>query len=119
MGKDKKKHKKKNKGNGLPKRYLTGNGGWDSAKRYLYKRIDQITPNIYAAFALVLSRIYGWKTEKIAELFAETQKLWAESVADNRNMAQICYDELGIDVRAGAEQPIEDSSDYLVGDEEE
>lgn len=78
----------------------TGNFTMDAAKNYLYKRISQITPNVYAAFALALSE-RGWSTEDISELFAQTQVIWQDALTDGRDMVQICSDELDIDVRSG------------------
>ena len=98
----------------IPKKYQTGNFAMDAAKRYLYGKIDQLTPQIYSAFALVLHENHGWDAEQIATLFAETQSLWAESAADGRNMAQICLDEIGIDVRAGSERGINGAEDFIV-----
>ncbi len=109
---------KKKKHKSLPNRYRTGNFTIDAAKNYLYKKVDQITPNVYSAFCLVLSRNYGWDAEEIAKLFAETQSLWCDSLTDGRDMTQICLDEIGIDVRAGAENPIEGAEDFLVETEE-
>lgn len=108
----------KRKKKSMPSRFRTGNRMMDATKEYLYKRIDQITPNVYSAFALVLATNYGWEPEQIATLFAETQSLWADSLDDGRDMTQICLDELGIDVRAGAEQGIEGGEDFLVDREE-
>ena len=98
----------------MPRRYRTGNFTIDAAKEYLFKRIDQITPNVYSAFALVLAKNYGWEAEQIATLFAETQSLWQDSLDDGRDMAQICLDELGIDVRAGSDKGVNGGEDYLV-----
>ena len=113
MPKSKVKHKR------MPKRYRTGNFTIDATKEYLYKRIDQITPNVYSAFARVLAKNYGWEADQIATLFAETQSLWQAYLDDGRKMVEICYDELGIDVRAGAEQGVDGGEDFLVDTEEE
>ena len=82
-------------------RARTGNRSMDSAVEYLYKRIDQITPNIYAAFAIVLIRDYGWDSDAVSELFGKTQILWQDALTDGRDMAQICSDEYDINVIAG------------------
>ena len=111
MPKNKPKHKS------MPGKYRTGNYTIDAMKGYLYKRIDQITPNIYAAFALVLTRNHGWEPDEIAVLFAETQALWADSLDDGRDMPKICLDEVGIDVRAGSEKGISGAEDYLTSEE--
>lgn len=89
----------------IPANYCVGNRPMVQAKEYLKNRIDQITPNIYAAFALTLSdEKYGWTAEQITDLFADTQRLWLDSMSDGRNMAQICSDLLDIDVIAGGDE---------------
>lgn len=68
--------------------------------KILYKKIQSITPEIYASFALVLSRNYGWTHEQIEELFARSQQLWEEVSNSDLNMIQMCDEETGIELRS-------------------
>lgn len=81
----------------------TNNRQMNAALDYLYKRVDQITPSVYAAFAIALDA-RGWSAEQIAELFAETQEIWAESKNYSEDIVEICSERTGIEVRAGKEQ---------------
>lgn len=72
-------------------------------RQKLHEDIDSVTPQVYAAFAIVLSRDYDWPTEKIEELFADTQEVWAESLGYlDENICETCLRETGIEVRARA-----------------
>lgn len=68
--------------------------------KILYKKIQSITPEIYASFALVLSRNYGWTHEQIEELFMQSQELWNECANSSLNMVEICDEETGIELRS-------------------
>ena len=72
----------------------------ESMKR-VQREIDNTTPNIYAAIALSLHRKHGWGYKRINDLFVESQKIWYESNDKNIDMAKMCFDETGIDVRGG------------------
>lgn len=78
----------------------------DLINRYkiLWQKVQKITPEIYAAFALILSRDYGWETVSIEELFQRTQALWVECSEMNIDMRQLCSDEVDIDVRSATEK---------------
>lgn len=65
----------------------------------MYKKIQQITPEVYAAIALALHRKNKWGYKRINELFEESQKIWQESVNEDKDMVQICLDETGIELR--------------------
>lgn len=65
----------------------------------MYKKIQQITPEVYAAIALALHRNNKWGYKRINELFEESQKIWQESVNEDKDMVQICLDETGIELR--------------------
>ena len=75
----------------------------NSAIDYLYRKVDQITPQVYAAFAVVLTE-RGWEPEEIAKLFAETQTAWAESGERDVDIVTYCSETLGIEVRAGKQE---------------
>lgn len=59
------------------------------------REVYQVTPEIYAAFALCLDG-RGWTFEQIEELFAETQKLWTDMLGDGDDMCKICEEVTGI-----------------------
>ena len=63
------------------------------------KNIDKISPEIYAGIALALYRKHGWRYKRINELFAESQQIWNECVENGTDMAEMCLNETGIDVR--------------------
>ena len=65
----------------------------------MYKKIQQITPEVYAAIALALHRKNKWGYKRINELFEESQKIWQESVNEDKDMVQMCLDETGIELR--------------------
>lgn len=73
----------------------------DLINRYkqLYKKIEMITPQVYAGIALALHRKYGWGFKRINDLFAESQDIWEECLTKDINMIQMCEVETGIDVR--------------------
>lgn len=73
----------------------------DLINRYkqLYKKIEMITPQVYAGIALALHRRYGWGFKRINDLFAESQDIWEECLTKDINMIQMCEEETGIDVR--------------------
>ena len=64
----------------------------------MYQKINQITPQVYAALALALHRKHGWGFKGINDLFCESQEIWEECVNKGINMAKMCEDETGIDV---------------------
>lgn len=65
----------------------------------MYKKIQQITPEVYAAIALALHRKNKWGYKRINELFEESQKIWQESVNEDKDMVQMCLDETGIELK--------------------
>lgn len=65
----------------------------------LYKKIEQITPEVYAGIALALHRKYGWGYKRINDLFSESQTIWNECVNSGINMVEMCEEETGIEVR--------------------
>ena len=65
----------------------------------MYTQILNITPEVYAGIALALHRKYKWGFKRINDLFAESQQIWNECVNTDMNMAQMCFNETGIDVQ--------------------
>ena len=65
----------------------------------MYKKIQQITPEVYAGIALALHRKYGWGYKRINDLFSESQAIWNECVNSGINMVEMCEEETGIEVR--------------------
>ena len=68
--------------------------------KFMYKKIKNITPEVYAAVALVLSREYEWTYEQINDFFAETQAVWQEYSDSKMDMIQACLEETGIELRS-------------------
>ena len=60
--------------------------------------VDNIVPRNYAAFALVLSRHFGFTQEQIADIITWTQELYNESLFEDLDIFQQCSDEVGIDM---------------------
>ena len=67
---------------------------------FLYKKIDSITPQIYAAIAISLHRKFGWGYKRINDLFVESQEVWNECVSNGVDMVKKCEDETGIECRS-------------------
>lgn len=65
----------------------------------LYKKIEQITPEVYAGIALTLHRKYGWGYKRINDLFEESQIIWNECINSDINMVEMCEKETGIELR--------------------
>ena len=63
------------------------------------REIDNVLPCVYSGIALSLHRKHGWGYKRINDLFLESEKLWYESIDKNIDMATMCLDETGIDVR--------------------
>ena len=67
--------------------------------KMLYKKIDQITPEVYAGIALALHRKCGWGYKRINDLFVESQTIWDECINSDINMMEMCEKETGIELR--------------------
>ena len=65
----------------------------------MYKKIQQITPEVYAGIALALHRKCGWGYKRINDLFLESQTIWNECVNSGINMVEMCEEETGIEIR--------------------
>ena len=67
--------------------------------KMLYKKIEQITPEVYAGIALALHRKCGWGYKRINDLFDESQIIWNECINSDINMMEMCEKETGIELR--------------------
>ena len=67
--------------------------------KMLYKKIEQITPEVYAGIALALHRKCGWGYKRINDLFEESQIIWNECINSDINMLEMCEKETGIELR--------------------
>ena len=67
--------------------------------KMLYKKIEQITPEVYAGIALALHRKCGWGYKRINDLFVESQTIWNECINSDINMMEMCEKETGIELR--------------------
>ena len=64
----------------------------------LQRKITEITPMVYASFALALKREYGFGFQRILRVLASTQEIWNESINEDVDVISMCADETGIDV---------------------
>ena len=67
--------------------------------KILYKKINQITPEVYAGIALALHRKCGWGYKRVNDLFEESQIIWNECINSDINMMEMCEKETGIELR--------------------
>ena len=67
--------------------------------KMLYKKIEQITPEVYAGIALALHRKCGWGYKRINNLFEESQIIWNECINSDINMVEMCEKETGIELK--------------------
>ena len=67
--------------------------------KMLYKKIEQITPEVYAGIALALHRKHRWGYKRINDLFLESQTIWNECINSGINMVEMCEKETGIEIR--------------------
>lgn len=77
---------------------MAKNNNLIAAMNYAQKQINQLTPEIYAAIALALHRVYGFSSKRIEKVFAESQAIWENFVNDRGTMIDLCEDETGIRV---------------------
>lgn len=68
--------------------------------KYMYKQTQEITPAIYASFALALYR-RGWRYKRINDLFMETQDIWKENSGSLTDFLKEVYEQTGIELRNG------------------
>lgn len=62
------------------------------------KAADQMVPQIYAAMAIALHRLYGFGYERINRVFKESQDIWEEFDGYIDEMARLCEKETGVTV---------------------
>lgn len=62
------------------------------------KAADQMVPQIYAAMAIALHRLYGFGYERINRAFKESQDIWEEFDGYIDEMAELCEKETGVTV---------------------
>ena len=62
------------------------------------RKIDDLAPTIYAAFAIALHRHYGFGYERILRVLIESQDLWHEAANGSLDIVKLCSDEVGIDM---------------------
>ena len=74
------------------------------AEKHFQSEVNDLVPKVYAAIALALHRTEGFGYGRIQRTFAESQKIWQDSLDDERNMIRICKDETGIDVLNGVNE---------------
>ena len=67
--------------------------------KYMYRKTQEIVPEVYAGIALALSRKHGWEYDQINDLFQESQDIWNECIQTSANMVQMCEEETGIELR--------------------
>lgn len=60
--------------------------------------VDNMIPRNYAAFALVLSREYGFDQDKLTDIIVKTQELYNDSFFDGFDILKVCSEETGIDM---------------------
>lgn len=73
----------------------------EQEKRYqqrLMRKIEELTPLIYAAFAISLHRRYGFGFNRITTIIADTQQIFNAHVRGEIKVAEACLNETGIDI---------------------
>lgn len=68
----------------------------DSAR--VKEQVDNIVPRNYAAFALILSRDFGFTQDQLTDLIIKTQELYNDSLFDGFDILKACSDETGLDM---------------------
>lgn len=66
--------------------------------KFMYKKIELLTPEIYASMAIMLHR-KGFSTEEIEEMFSLSQEIWNECVNQDINMIEKCFEETGVSLK--------------------
>lgn len=74
-----------------------------SQYKAMYRQIQEITPQVYAAIAISLHR-RGAEFEEINDIFADSQEIWTECLNSGVNMQELCKKETGIDVLRGVNE---------------
>lgn len=66
--------------------------------KFMYQKIELLTPEIYASMAIMLHR-KGFSTEEIEEMFSLSQEIWNECVNQDINMIEKCFEETGVSLK--------------------
>lgn len=69
----------------------------EQERRY-HRKIKELVPVIYAAFALALHEEEGFGFKRIVRVLGETQSLWNRHAAGELNIIEECSEKLGIDM---------------------
>ena len=72
----------------------------EQERRY-HRKIREIVPVIYAAFALALHE-EGFGFKRVVRVLAETQNLWNRHASGELNIITECSEKLGIDMMSEA-----------------
>lgn len=73
----------------------------EQEKRYqqrLMRKIEELTPLIYAAFAISLHRRYGFGFNRITTIIADTQQIFNAHVRGEIRVPDALLEETGIDI---------------------
>lgn len=73
------------------------------------EQINNITPAVYAAIALVLKKHYRWTTQKICNLFSESAEEWTNILSKGESMLN--YVEKETNIRIQLDNPYESFKD--------
>lgn len=65
------------------------------------KKVNNLTPEIYAAIAIALHTKCGWGYKRINNLFQLSEKIWDECIAQEIDMVTKCENEIGIILKGG------------------
>lgn len=60
------------------------------------KKVNNLTPEIYAAIAIALHTKCGWGYKRINDLFQLSEKIWDECIEQEVDMITKCENEIGI-----------------------
>lgn len=78
------------------------------AVKMFEKKTKEITPSIYASFCKVLLD-RGMDVEEVVEIFQQTQEVWNESLAVDKNMIEWVEEQTGINLCSDSTDKTDDS----------
>lgn len=70
--------------------------------RMYERRLKEMTPIVYSAFAIAMKRQMGAEYDDILAVLAETQYLWEQANDGNINILDLCFEETGVNIITGA-----------------
>ena len=70
--------------------------------RMYERRLKEMTPKIYSAFAIAMKRQMGAEYDDILAVLAETQYLWEQANDGKIDILKLCSEETGVDIVTGA-----------------